>query len=245
MSGTEIDTDGLSNDGKAAEYVLGTLRGIELSRFSVELSANEKLQQEVRFWENQLANLNALDDVRAPAPTTWRAIEKRIKPAASATSTAPSWISRLFRSVWLPWGLTAALAAFLFFNLSLLVPAPIDKPPVDYVAVMTDTRGDVKLSATARASGREMWLHWQNIQVSADQALQIWAVSKTDGSVRSLVVLANPGEKQIELSQAQWGLIKDAETLLLTVEASGGSTTNTPSSALIAKGVCVRVSPVI
>lgn len=245
MSRTEIDTDSLSNDGRAAEYVMGTLRDIELSRFVVELSTNEKLQQEVRFWENQLANLNSVDDIRPPAPTTWTAIEKRIKPVANKSTATIPLFSRIFRGVWLPWSLTAALAAFLFLNLSLFLPQPIDKPPVDYVAVMTDANGGVKLSATARASGREMWLHWQNVQVSADKSLQLWAVSKTDGTTKPLVVLASSDHKQIELSETQWAQIKDAESLLLTVEASGGSTTNKPSNTLIAKGVCIRVSPVI
>ncbi|TQV82797.1 anti-sigma factor [Aliikangiella coralliicola] len=242
MSGSE-NANSLNNDSAAFEYVVGTLRGKARTDFEALMRQNESLRFQVSEWEERLMNLNTTELTRTPTKDNWSAIENRINTTAqSSHQSKPGLLARLF---WLPWLLTGVMTVLLMFNSTLFQTDQengIGKLPIDYMAVMTTNDGKAALSAVASGDARRMWLRWEDNRLEADQDFQLWAVSRSDGEIRSISVIANSDTEVLELSEAEWRLVKDADSLLLTVEDEGGSPIDEPSDNLVAKGLCVRLT---
>ena len=96
--------------------------------------------------------------------------------------------------------------------------------------------------ATLQKTGRLLELDLlSKPQVEASSDLQLWAVSKEDGSIKPLGLIDVEKHVEIKLTKPEWGLIASAEFLLVSVEKKGGSTTGLPSKMLVSKGLCVKV----
>lgn len=233
----------MSNEDLAFEYVLGTLRGLEREEFQAALQRDEQLQSRVRFWENQLIAMNDENAELKPLDSTWQAIEKKINPVSETTESARPLFQSWLQS-WLPWSLSAVFSVLL---VALLTFADINfdstqHPPVDYVAVLTSDTGDAKLTALTESESKTLWLQWGEVELNKEENLQIWALSRSDGQIRSIAVVQDTEGQQIQLTDAYWRLIKDAESLILTVEEEGGSAIDEPSDTVVAKGLCIRVT---
>ena len=68
-------------------------------------------------------------------------------------------------------------------------------------------------------------------------------MSKSDKIVRSLgVITASVGSETRRLSEAEWRLIRDSDSLILTLEEKGGSPFGEPSTEIISQGLCIRLT---
>lgn len=242
MSGIQ-NSDFLNSDDAVFEYVAGTLEGEQRVQFEKLMREDESIQLKILAWEERLVYLNSANSTREPTKNNWPIIEKRINANRQLSEqTEANLFVRLF---WLPWLLTGALSVLLMLNSNLL-PSNLDDVekdlPIDYVAVMTTADGTAALSTVAKGENKLMWLHWQEQKITDEQNYQLWAVSKSDGETRSISVIANSNTELLELSEAEWRLIKDADSLLLTIEEVGGSPIDEPSDQLVAKGLCVRLT---
>ena len=248
-----------SDEGDAFEFVLGTLTEHEKRAYLERRERNPALLARQQFWEAQLQALQSTADMLTPKNQTWDQIERLTSQAptdnvlrhseSSASDSARGAQSRSrtaqpqtpFWRQWLSWG-SGAVAASLFTSMIFFfVLMPRGELPVDYVAVLTGEDGKAKLSAVTEGESQSMWLQWDKVAIAPDQDLQLWALSKTDGETRSLAVFDDAGLKRIELSEANWRLVKDAELLILTAEEVGGSPMDEPSEQVIATGYCVRL----
>jgi hypothetical protein len=89
-------------------------------------------------------------------------------------------------------------------------------------------------------SGRQMTLDLlQKPKLEGQQNLKLWAISREDGSVASLGQVELQKQVKTNLTKAQWGLISNAEFLVLTAENSLDA--SKPSDQVIAKGLCVKI----
>ncbi len=113
------------------------------------------------------------------------------------------------------------------------------QPTSDYVAVLIDDKGAPLLTALTAAKAETLWLKWDAINISPDKNLQLWAVSRNDGQIRSLAVFAKTDATQLALTPTHIHLIRDAAYLWLTEEEAGGSPMDEPSEKILAKGACV------
>ncbi len=227
----------------AAEYVLGTLRGLARKRFEALMTDDPTLAAHVRRWEQQLQQLHQVTAEVPPSPEVWEGIRKQIR----GSSTRPEAVqdSLLKRLRFYRWFSAASFACVLLLSLTLWAPwqtgADPAAAPVSYVAVMKDEIGDPSMVATLVQDGRRLRLDLlKKPRVPENQQLQLWAQSREDGRFRSLGNL--PLEKQSEatLSREEWGLIRSAEYLVVSVEAPGELALQ-PSPEIIARGLCVRV----
>lgn len=240
MSGNKINTP--PNQMQLAfDYVTGVLRGPERRDFEQLLRSDEALQTEVRYWEEQLMNLGDYAPV-TPDAQVWTAIAQRLATPEAPPTPSP-WYQRWLQARF--WLMSAAASVLLACCLWLVQARdPLLQPNADYVAVLTNTQGAPLLTVLTAKGGSKLWLKWNNIQVEADKNLQLWAVSRSDGQIRSLGVFADTGTERLALEKVHWRLIKDAEYLLLTKEDPGGSPLDEPSDELLAKGACVLLAQV-
>ncbi|MFT7245538.1 MAG: anti-sigma-K factor RskA [Candidatus Azotimanducaceae bacterium] len=234
MSDKQGTNDPLDDERLAFEYTSGLLRGEERSEFERQLAAQPALQKLVQFWEEQLMHMQDSAPLE-PKPSTWSAIDARVNPAVSSNDPPLKWVWALF-------GAMVAVFVLLVFPMPNQVnPAA---PSVDYVAVMTDNNQQPGLTTFGAERDKKLSLHWQLASLADEtKAYQLWAVSKRDGQTRSIAILENNTIQELQLSDANWRLITDAESLILTLEDAGGSTIGEPSEYIVASGVCVRIRP--
>lgn len=244
MSDQQGTHDPIDDERLAFEYTSGLLRGEERSEFERRLAAQPALQKLVLFWEEQLMRLQDSAPL-APKPDTRSAIEARVNPPERNDDPPLKWVWALF-------GAMAAVFVLLVFPMpnqsqrSLEAPAQVraTTPNVDYATVMTDENQRPSLTTLGAELDKKLSLHWQ-LKPLGDETkdYQLWAVSKRDGQTRSIAILANNTIQELLLSDANWRLITDAQSLILTLEDAGGSAIDEPSEDIIASGVCVRISP--
>ena len=78
---------------------------------------------------------------------------------------------------------------------------------------------------------------------SEEESFELWVTSKTDKQARSLGIIPVGSESfSRELTVAEWRLIKDSDSLLITIEEFGGSSIGSPMGDVISKGACIRLS---
>ena len=142
-------------------------------------------------------------------------------------------------------GYASAFSVVVLAVLVLFITKPFNQTndPLSYVAVLTEQDGEAHLVATTYGESKKLIVNVVGTpSVEDDQSLELWVVSKTDAQARSLGVIP-AGEKLIEqqLTTAQWRLIKDSESLIVTLEEEGGSALGEPSDLIVSRGLCVRL----
>lgn len=235
----------------AFEYVAGTLKAKERTEYEALLSTSSEQQALVKFWQEQLLAFDIRAGERPPAADTWSKISKAIGRSEETTLPTSNLTNRQnpFFASWFAW-LSASMATLLlaFILVNPYINPPSDKPNTDYIAVLTDEEGNAVLTALTTAKDQALWLQWEPGSIYVQQtvaglpkeiSMQLWAVSKRDGQVRSLAIFDDIKNK-MELNETHFRLITDSSFLLLTREEPGGSPIDEPSEHLIAKGVCVR-----
>lgn len=213
----------------AFDYVTGVMRGAERRAFAAQLQHNRELQLQVQFWEEELIAMSDIHDQREPDPSVWPRIEQRLQRAP----TRLHWWQH-----WQLWLTTSMAAVIIALSLALLLPKPI-APASDYVAVLTNPQGQPLLTALTGTQSKTLQLTWAPMAIPRDKNLQLWALSRRDGQIRSLAVFAHADQTHLALTDTHLHLIRDAAFLWLTEEEVGGSPLDEPSSKVIAKGACV------
>jgi anti-sigma-K factor RskA len=225
----------------AGEYVLGALHGRARARFERMLRADADLRRLVDEWQEDLAPLAQETRSVAPAPHVLAAIERRIDGGGrTATAPAQSLWNRLGFWRAFSFGSVAVAAVLALFTTMLALRAPPAVAP-SYVAVLQNPAGQAALVVTGyRAPFR---LKTEPIVLSrpeAGQVLQIWAIEKDTGTVRPLAVARADAPAQVALSDDAWKLVRNAQSLAVSVEPAG-ATAAAPTSPLIYSGLCINL----
>lgn len=222
----------------ASNYVAGTLRGKARARMEALMRENSTLARRVRQWETKLQPLHQSTTPVPPKKSTWKAITQAINGAADPL--VATLMRRLnFYKYLSGFALTFALVA----GIMLLLPRPVPAPSgaaINYVAVMNNNREQPAMVVTLTKEGRVLALDvLEKPQLDANQHLQLWAVSREDGSISSLGAVQLEKRVETSLTKAQWGLITNAEYLLVSAESQPSA--QAPGGRILAKGLCVKV----
>jgi anti-sigma-K factor RskA len=146
-------------DRLAAEYVLGTLRGLARKRFERILNADFRAQTRVRFWQEKLTPLAYAVKPIDTSPRVWSGIESRLFGAAQVTTVpaAPTRSTDFWRRVSVFFGtLTTALGIAFGVVASAGDPqcyAVLTDPQSQPVAVVFDQRDMRELRVLPIGSG--------------------------------------------------------------------------------------------
>jgi anti-sigma-K factor RskA len=252
-------------DHLASQYVLGTLAPLVRQRVLSLCKHNEALEKRIHFWQEKLVVIDQKTVERPPHEKSWAVIAQAldidadtqheavtVNPLGNEKQTffskVMSWCSSNIFSTLTSSTPTYRLSAA--FSLVVLVMATLIVNPfagspeqLSYVAVLTNEKGSAHLVASTYGDSKKLVVNVINMpDINNEQALELWVVSKTDAQARSLGVIPQ-GQSLIEqqLTQAQWRLIKDSESLIVTMEESGGSPIGEPSEMIVSRGLCVRL----
>jgi anti-sigma-K factor RskA len=251
----------------ASQYVLGTLSKQVQRRMITLRKTHELLDQRIHFWEEKLVHLDQQTAELPVRESTWDNIAQAIgednlsvKNAKSENSfnehsiedvnTANNKSKNGFlATVWAwfatPQKLTVAfsMVGVLFISLFLMNPNLQKSDELSYVAVLTNTNGNAHIVASTYGESKKLIINViESPALNNQQSHELWVVSKTDHEARSLGVIPQ-GQTLIEqqLTQAQWRLIKDSKSLIVTIEDEGGSPIGEPGDVIVSRGLCVRL----
>ncbi|HTO83114.1 MAG TPA: anti-sigma factor [Methylomirabilota bacterium] len=215
----------------AAEYALGTLRGLARRRFERLLADDAELRRLVEGWELRLNTLAETAPAVAPPARLWQRIEQRLGPLPTMAPRA-GLLARWWQSIefWRGLGLAAtAAAAALVLYIAL---APEKRT---YVAVLIDAKQTPILVAKFDPDTRRLSV--QSLQPpAADPAHshELWLVAGGNAP-RSLGLLAG-AETTVDLPPDQAAAVATA-ILAISLEPPGGSKTGSPTEVLFTGAV--------
>ncbi|NTS77222.1 anti-sigma factor [Catenovulum sp. SM1970] len=223
----------------ASNYVLGTLTPHVSKRVDTLRKQVDVLEENIHFWQNRLIGLNQQTQAIEPKPQTWQNSSEQLGFEAPKLAI---W-KRLYQQ-FSQAKLAYAFAFSMLFIGMLYYPQLTTQPTsLSYVAVLTDEQEQAHVVASTYGENLQLILNIVNQpELDTDQTMELWAISKSDQQARSLSVIPQQGQlHQILLTQAQWRLIKDSHSLVITIEDEGGSAIGEPSEDVLSKGLCVRL----
>jgi len=207
---------------------------------------NPTLDKRINFWQEKFISIDENTDILPPSEQSWLAITDSLNFDLVEAKTE----QRLFAKV-ITWcskpqvAFSVALSMMVLFISTLVLVNPFaDKMgPLSYVAVLTEQTGQAHLVASTYGDSKKLIVNVVKApEVIAEQDLELWVVSKTDGEARSFGLISQgKGLVEQQLSDAQWRLIKDSDYLLVTLEDKGGSAIGEPSEDIVSRGLCVRL----
>lgn len=230
-------------DHLASNYVLGTLPDLVAKRVdSIRANeVNQALNDRILFWETTMSPLN--DDIQEiePLSATFANISHELGFSESAEQPEAWWKS-WFRS---PVHWVSVASVFMVALLSINTLQTDDSlGPLSYVAVLANTDQQPQLVAATYGDTRTLLLDIVELPVLAkEESFELWVKSKTDNQIRSLgEIPKGQNSFERELTVAEWRLIKDSDSLLVSIEEIGGSPIGEPLGQVISQGACVRLS---
>jgi len=205
----------------AAEYALGTLRGLARLRFEQRLHADPILAAEVGRWQDLLIQLDNDLEPQIPPEHIWRKIQLRLGPEKQRSG-------RRYYAL-LGWAVAAGFAAIL------LLPQPGLAPLITPVAVLASAQpADGQWIVGLDKTNHQLTLSALHAPaVSPDHSLELWLIPA--GGVPNSLGLINVTQlNQVNLAQHQ--LLQGA-SLAITLEPKGGSPTGQPTGKLLYSGI--------
>ncbi|MBL4910457.1 MAG: anti-sigma factor [Alteromonadaceae bacterium] len=226
----------------ANQYVLGLLTTKTRMRVEKLSNTNQALEEKIIYWQQRFSHFDTQTAELAPKAQTWQHIEEKLNPVEkNETKTT---IRKSFWS-WLALPkLATAMAIITITVLSYFVFKPFNADdPLSYVAVLTDKNQQAQLVASTYGESKKLIINVINSpKINNNQDLEIWVISKTDLQARSLGIIPRKTPLiQKQLNNAQWRLIKDSDSLIVTVEDRGGSPIGEPSELIVSRGLYVHL----
>ena len=205
----------------AAEYALGTLRGLARMRFERRVRRDPRLAADVASWQSLFTQLDNRLAPLAPPERVWKRLVLELPPIN---------VRHINRHRWLyaGWAIAACLAAVLIIP-RLLVEPPSAIP----VAVLSNRQQSSQWVVSLEKSTRHLTLTPLNpIEVSHNNSLELWRIP--DGKKpQSLGLLNASGPTQLQLAENQL----DGHSLLaISLEPHGGSPTGQPTGSVLFSG---------
>lgn len=244
----------------ASHYVLGALSGRVTNRINqlrVQFDSRE-LDNRIQNWEQKLAPLNNEVPELAPKPQTWQHIEAQIQQRSRITANLSTpqhaatgglfgrWLDQLgvrFYQFTTAFSLVCVMILGMVLTFNSLQQIN-DNGSLSYVAVLSNEQQAPSVVASTYGESQLLMLDIVDLpDLAPDQTFELWVTSKTDFQTRSLgEIPANVSSLSRTLSTAEWRLIKDSDSLLITIEEAGGSPVGEPMGDVVSQGACVQLS---
>jgi len=253
----------------ASHYVLGTLSARVHNRAEQLMLVHPQLEDRVNHWQQNFIAMDNQTAELAPKESTWQAISAQIDNLATtevsnnlrqtAVKAQPAKQKYVRQTEFYLWTMVkqwlslsnsrlmhaASIVVICLLSFALLNPNEqgSTEDSLSYIAVLTSQDKQAQLVASTYGESKKLVVNIINTpDISAAEDLELWVVSKTDQQARSLgIIPRNVALLEQQLSEAQWRLIKDSESLIVTIEDLGGSPIGEPSDIIVSRGLCVRL----
>ena len=230
-------------DRLAAEYALGTLRGLARRRFQKLMAGDPALRDLTLQWEMRLNDMAAVVKPVTPRPQLWQAIDRALGPVPRPQHERPGLLSGLWESLgfWRASTLgAAAIAAALVLYIAIGRPVA---PETRYIAVLIDDKATPVLVASLEAvDGKLSIKSVKPTEVAANQDLELWLLPPEGAAPRSLGVLKGM-QALVKLTEGDASDLTQG-ALAVSLEPSGGSTTGAPTGPVLFSGAILPAADI-
>ena len=207
---------------QAAEYVLGLLEPRAVREFEMEMAENPDLRDEVVFWTEHFAELEAGAEDVPPRPEVFRAIKKQIFGRTFGLfSQVASYVI----------GACAALAlVWVVFGMGLLDPylAPHHR------AALTSPDGTMRFEVVYDARQGGLLLHHGGGGLPIGTVAEVWLLVGDTAPV-SLGRMGPGVETRLPVAEELAPLVRFA-TLAISAEAEDSAASDVPTEPFLASG---------
>ncbi|MGH6932579.1 MAG: anti-sigma factor [Dongiaceae bacterium] len=233
-------------DRLAAEYALGTLRGLARRRFERLMERDQPLRELATKWEMRLNRLAETAPAMAPPARVWQQISARL---GFAETKRRSVLTAIFggAQVKIPNLAEAGLWNFVgFWRSASLVAAAIalalyiastvqTSSPISHLAVLNDQANQPAMVANLYASADRLVIRAvAAAPVAPGQALELWLLPAGGSPPVSLGLLGG-AETILDLPPARTTEISTG-SLAVSLEPAGGSPTGQPTGPVLFVG---------
>lgn len=247
MSAIEDTTIPSGDDIVAAEYVLGTMDAASRDAFAARIAREPELARAIDAWRMRLAPL--ADEIAPVVPPMY--LWPRVRARAGLDAAPPSktddtrWWDRVafWRGATMA-GLAATTACVIALvalprNPAGDVPAPVHSAlphPVRLVTTMNDGKGRNTYMAAVDDDACTLVLMPLVKDPTPGEVPQVWLVS-SDGAAQSLGVGNDAPLQSMTVPDAlRARLLRDDQTIAVSMEPPGGSPTGQPTGFVIGRG---------
>lgn len=212
----------------AAEYALGSLKGLARQRFERWMMESVRVREEVWFWEEKLGHLGNRVEDKAPPASVWQGIEARLWPektTKAANDSSGGWL-------WPSWSLAATAAALVLAVVLVQQPGPQPEERLSGAIVQADVTDPLWLVSGSDADHK---LRLRPVAATAAQSgkdYELWIVPQ-DGQPISLGVIPVGDTYQVILDDRTRALLANSRTLAISLEPVGGSPTGAPTGPIL------------
>lgn len=235
------------DDIVAAEYVLGTMDSAAREAFAARIASEPELARAIDAWRMRLAPLADEIEPVVPPMYLWPRVRVRagIDAARKPDVEDTHWWDRI--AFWRGASMAglAATAACVIALVALprtpdtAVPAPVHSAlphPVRLMTTMSDGKGRTTYMAAVDDDACTLVLMPLVKDPTPGEVPQVWLVS-SDGAAQSLGVGNDAPLQSMTVPNAlRARLLRDDQTLAVSMEPPGGSKTGQPSGFVIGRG---------
>ena len=214
-------------DRLAAEYVLGTLRGLARRRFE-RWFVSPQVGSLVKAWEGRLAGLEPPLERVTPPATVWRGIETKLDLRKKQRAPAMRW-------------LTIAAAAGFFVAVGAYVILQQPHGPEVVRPALAKTQESLQQADPQTISWRvevlgdnqEISRHVHVVHdLAPGKSHELWALPE-GGTPVSLGLLPHTGDHHRVLTTSQRAALGKAKQIAVSLEPEGGSPTGSPTGPVL------------
>lgn len=218
-------------DHRADSFVLGLCDGPEAERMEADLTTDPVWAAAVGRARDRFLPLDGMVTPVAVPDGFWDRVAPRLGPVAGRPANLP-FAPRLRR--FLPAGVAAAVAlvAGLYIGGRTLGPEPV------VVAVLMDDSGVARAIVEDYGSENARIRFVSDMAVPEDRQMQVWTLPSADRGPVSLGLLQ--ADRTEMLDPPSLPLPADGQLYEITLEPRGGSPTDRPTGAILAKGFAAR-----
>jgi anti-sigma-K factor RskA len=219
-------------DELAAQYVLGTLRGLARRRFERFCHHNPGALHAVRRWEDRFVELLAGVEPVAPSALVWERVKFRIRRDHSRTRRDDSLRPKRPFATLSNWRISIA-AGFAAFAIAFGAWTGFGPGSSQLVATVSDQQAQLWRIEATRDRDALRVSAVENLSLDPARAYELWALPGEGAAPVSLGLMPKSGRDTLQLNDAQRLALSRSRQIAVSLEPPGGSPTGAPTGPVL------------
>ena len=207
----------------AAQYVLGTLKGLPRKRFQRLMLTSNAIREATYAWEGRLNDLSSAIKPVQPDDNVWQNILQRIETRAVSKT-----VIHTKPSLWKAWSMVATAACLVLAVVMLQPVSPIMSNTEQFALVQGENEQplwfiDINEQGLSIKAG-------QQLDAISNKDYELWMIVKSQDAPISLGLLPKNGSKL--LAKNSNFSSNNIKLLAVSLEPLGGSPNGSPTEVL-------------
>lgn len=219
-------------DELAAQYALGTLRGLARARFARLCRESPAATSALHRWEDRFMDLAREIEPIEPPAYVWKKVQQRLGHARNQQSSG-------MRVWWNSTRLTFA-SGIAVIALGIALWALVSTYTMNVVATFADHKTELWRIEARGAHEQLVVTRSTTLALDALRDYELWALPDSGSAPVSLGLMPKYGKRDLALSAAQRIALAGASKIAISLEPLGGSSTGAPTGPVLFVTTVIR-----